>query len=231
MKKSVSFFVAALLVSASPCFAADPVLLSPSEYTAAQFLPAPTADGSPEQQREMAEVKAIQAKMSDADFAKAQKDNDDESIIAFADVLGPSFNLAKLPKTAALFAVVRKEEDTAAKAVKSYFHRNRPWHLDETLKTCERGKNFQTSYPSGHATMGYSMAVILSHLLPDQAAAVMDRAKTYGENRLLCGDHYRSDIVAGQVLGTVVAEELLANPGFKPQFEAAKAELALARAH
>lgn len=232
MKKSASLFVAVLLLSAAPAFGADPaLLLSPSQYSPAQFIPAPAADGSPEQQREMAEVKAIQAKMTDADFAKAQKDNDDESVTAFAEVFGPWFDLTKLPKTAALFAIVRKEEDSAAKASKTFFHRNRPWHLDETLKTCERGKNFQTSYPSGHATMGYTMAVILSHLLPDQANAILNRAKIYGENRLICGDHYRSDIVAGQVLGTMVGEELLANPTFRSTFEGAKAELAAVRTH
>ncbi len=37
--------------------------------------------------------------------------------------------------------------------------------------------------------------------------------------------HYRSDIVAGQVLGTLVAEELLHSAKFQDQFEAAKAEL------
>ncbi|MDR3528412.1 MAG: phosphatase PAP2 family protein [Rhizomicrobium sp.] len=228
MTYSFRLVAAALLLSTAPAFA-DPALLSPSQYTAALMMPAPAADGSAEQQHELAEIKAIQAKMSTADFAKAQSDNDNESVSAFAEVFGPWFDLTKLPKTAALFAVVRKEEDTAGKAVKTYFHRNRPWHLDETLKTCERGKNVQTSYPSGHATMGYSMAVVLSHLLPDQADAIMSRAKSYGENRLVCGDHYRSDIVAGQVLGTVVANELLANPAFQPTFEAAKSELATAR--
>jgi len=228
MKTSANLFAAILLLSAAPAFADPALLLSPSQYSPTQFIPAPAADGSLQQQREMAEVKAIQAAMTASDFATAQKDNDDESITAFADALGPWFDLTKLPKTAALFTLVRKEEDSAAKAVKTYFHRNRPWHLDETLKTCERGKNFQTSYPSGHATMGYAMAVILTHLLPAQASTIMARAKTYSENRLVCGDHYRSDIVAGQVLGTVVAADLLANPGFQSDFEAAKAELAVA---
>ncbi len=226
MKISASFF-AIVLLSAAPVFA-EPALLPPANP--ALMIPAPAADGSTEQQREMAEIKAVQAKMTAADFNKAQSDNDNESITAFADAFGPWFDLTKLPKTAALFAIVRREENGAAKVAKTYFHRARPWHLDPSLKTCERGENFQTSYPSGHATMGYSMAVILTHLLPDQADAIMKRAKAYSENRLICGDHYRSDIVAGQVLGTVVAEELLASPTFQPDFEAAKAELTAARA-
>jgi len=227
MKFSTSLF--ALFAVVAPAFAAEPALLSPSDYSPSLILPAPAADGSAEQKREMAEIKAIQAAMPSEDFAKAQIDNDDESVTAFATTIGPWFDIKKLPKTAALFATVRHEEDVAGKAVKAYFHRNRPWHLEDSLKTCERGKNFQTSYPSGHTTMGYSMAVILTHLLPDQADAIMARAKVYAENRLVCGDHYRSDIVAGQVLGTVVAEKLLANPSFKAEFEAAKAELAVTK--
>ena len=40
--------------------------------------------------------------------------------------------------------------------------------------------------------------------------------------------HFRSDIVAGQELGTVIALSLMQNAAFKADYDAAKAELARA---
>ena len=221
----------AMAVFASPMVAAEPLLLSLSDYQPAIILPAPPADGSAEQKKELAEIKAIQAVMSKEDFAKALNDEETENVTAFAETLGPWFDLTKLPKTAALFATVRAEEKAAAKAAKNHFLRNRPWVLDASLKTCTCEDAPQSSYPSGHTTVGFSDAVILSNLLPEDAPKIMARAKKYAENRLVCGVHYRSDIVAGQVLGTLLAQELLAQPKFKADFDAAKAEITSVRGH
>lgn len=227
MTSNMSFLALALF--AAPALATEPLVLSNAQP--AQLLPAPPADGSAEQKKELAEIKNIQAHMSATDYAKAKSDNDNENVIAFASTIGPWFDIKKMPKTAALFEAVYDEEEVTAKPVKTYFHRTRPWHIDTSLKTCERGKNFQSSYPSGHTTRGYSIAIVLTHLLPDQSDAIMARAKNYAENRLVCGVHYRSDIVAGQVLGTLIAQELLANAKFKSDFDAAKAEIDSVRPH
>jgi acid phosphatase (class A) len=54
----------------------------------------------------------------------------------------------------------------------------------------------------------------------------MARAKEFAENRLVCGMHFRSDIEAGQEMGTVIALSLMQNAAFKADYDAAKAELA-----
>ncbi|GAA0525057.1 acid phosphatase (class A) [Rhizomicrobium palustre] len=221
--------LAAMAFAAIPAFASDQLLLTPD--APARMLPAPPPDGSAEQKREMAELLRLQKTTSATAYEKADKDDKTESVTAFAEILGPWFDMKALPKTAALFQQVRTEEKAAAKTAKTYFLRNRPWVLEPSLKTCTRDDPQQSSYPSGHATLGYSFAVVLAHLLPDDATKIMARAKEYAENRLVCGVHYRSDIVAGQVLGTVVSEELLANANFKAEFEAAQAELTAAKSH
>ena len=53
----------------------------------------------------------------------------------------------------------------------------------------------------------------------------MARAQVFAENRVVCGYHFRSDIVAGKTFGTFVANELLHNPQFQTQYQAAAAEL------
>ena len=198
-------------------------------YNPAQLLPPPPADGSAENKAEMNELQTLQRDSSAAEYAHAKEDGEAESVMAFAGVMGPGFDLKALPKTAALFADLRKEEKDAAKRAKNYFQRNRPWVLESSLKTCTRNDDPKSSYPSGHATMGYSFAVVLAALVPEKAPAIMARAADYANSRLICAVHYRSDIVAGQVLGTAVAVELFSVPKFKAEFDAARAELHSAR--
>ena len=44
------------------------------------------------------------------------------------------------------------------------------------------------------------MGVVLASLLPDKAQAILQRASVFAENRLICGVHFRSDIVAGRLV-------------------------------
>jgi acid phosphatase (class A) len=199
--------------------------LSPRDYDPARVLPPPPADGSPAAKAELAELHAIEAVRTAAEFDKAMADEKDESITAFAQVMGTSFDPAKLPATAKLFADVRVEEKAAATLAKNYFQRTRPWIADPSLQPCAKGDAPKSAYPSGHATMGYAMAIILTELAPEKAPAIMARAAEYAENRLVCGMHYRRDIVAGEALGTLVAEELLRTPAFRAELEAARVEL------
>src|SRR5262249_48913640 len=120
---------------------------------------------------------------------------------------------------------VRNDEKEAATVAKAFFGRSRPWLLEPKLESCSKGDKPKSAYPSGHATMGYSMGVVLASLLPDKAQAILGRAAQYAENRLVCGVHYRRDIVAGEALGSEVAVALLHNAKFKVEYDAAAAEL------
>jgi acid phosphatase (class A) len=97
--------------------------------------------------------------------------------------------------------------------------------VDLRFKSCSKDDEPLSSYPSGHATMGFSMAVVLADLAPKRAPAPLARAADYANSRLVCGMHFRADIVAGQVLGTEAAGDLLRNPRFRADRDAAQAEL------
>lgn len=73
--------------------------------------------------------------------------------------------------------------------------------------------------------MGYAMGATLARLDPVRAPAIMARAQTYGQSRLVCEVHYRTDVTGGKVLGLVVAERLMGNAVFRAHFAAAQAEL------
>jgi acid phosphatase (class A) len=212
------------------------MVLSPEEIDSAKLLPPPPLDGSPAQGAELDELRHIQAVRTPERLEQAKWDGDHEDSSAFAAVLGPQFDLSRLPATRALLAVVENDQSVAASEAKAAFHRHRPWTFEPALKVCERVKpNAQgkpsdplTSYPSGHATLGYSVGVVLADLVPTKATAIMSRASEYAYSRLVCEVHFRSDIVAGQALGTGVGVMLLHAPALQPQIEAARQELAAA---
>ena len=209
--------------------AAAPVYLSSSDYNPEILLPPPPEEGSAAAKAELAELDRIQQRRSQEAFARADRDFRTRNGTIFAAAIGPGFDLDKLPVTAKLLDDVQKDEDAAASLAKNYFHRTRPWIVDPALNSCSKDDDPHSAYPSGHATMAYAMAVVLASLVPQKAQPIMARAADYAENRLVCGMHRRRDIQAGQVLGTVVAELLLRNPGFTTEFAAAERELQAAR--
>ena len=182
----------------SGTFAGTPaVFLTPSQYDPPRLLPPPPNDNSAAAKAELAELKEIERTRSPAQLARARSDDKTENASIFAEIIGPGFDLKALPATARMFADIRREEQAAANAAKDFFKRNRPWIVDSSMASCSKDDAPQSSYPSGHATMGFSMGVVLASLAPEKAQAILARANEYAENRLVCGMHFRRDIEAG----------------------------------
>lgn len=213
----------ALLLLVSACGLANAA--SPGRIDPSLVLPPPPAAGSPQAQDEVGELHAIAGRATPDMLVAAKRDSDDERPDLFNGVLG--FDVTALPATSKLLNDVVKEQSADAGAAKKFFHRDRPWIVDSSIKSCEaHGPGpAQNSYPSGHATLAFSTGVVLAALIPDKAQAVLERAREYAENRLVCGMHFRSDIMAGQDLGTIVAVTLMQDPAFAAEMNAARAEL------
>jgi len=225
MRIAVLVSALALLWSVS----AQAGLLESQQFDPSHFLPPAPAQDSARTQTELAELRAIAASSGAEEKAAAAKDAKDETPDIFNGVIG--FDIATMPETNKLLTMVAEEEDTDSKVAKAYFHRIRPYSADPSLKTCEPIKpgKAANSYPSGHATLAFSMGVVLAELLPAKSQAILARSGQYAERRLVCGVHYRSDIVAGQQFGTILALRLMENPAFRAQMEKARAELRAAR--
>ena len=227
MRTTVVVSVLALFWSAS----AQAGLLDPAQFDPSRFLPPAPAQDSAMTKRELAELRAIAASSSAKDMDAAAKDAKDETPDIFNGVIG--FDIATMPETSKLLTMVAEEEDADSKVAKAYFHRLRPYGADPSLKTCEPVKPGKAaklnSYPSGHSTLAFSLGVVLADLMPGKSQAILARSTQYAERRLVCGVHYRSDIVAGQQFGTILAMRLMENPAFQAQMEKASAELRAAR--
>jgi acid phosphatase (class A) len=86
------------------------------------------------------------------------------------------------------------------------------------------------SYPSGHATIGWIWALVLAEVDPVHANVILARGRSYGESRLVCNVHWQSDIIEGRFLGAAVVSQEQGVAEFRADVEAARRELADARA-
>jgi len=224
MRKLVAAAMAGLaLCVAPPGFGVEFINRIPLET----IIPPPPARGSVIERDEIAEILRVQAAATPAAKALAKHDNDVEDPTIFALAIGPGWNLAKLPKTKFLMDRIMDVDRPDSSAAKHYFNRSRPWIVDPKVQTCAPHESgpAANSYPSGHAMLGYELGVVLASLMPEKAQAILARASLYGENRILCGFHFRSDVTAAEQFGTVLAVEMMQHPVFHGWFLEAKAEL------
>jgi acid phosphatase (class A) len=206
--------------------AQDATYINPQQIPIGALLAPPPAAGSVRQQDDLAAVLRVQSARTPEEVERAKADVT-KSVFRFADVLGPAFNEADLPKAAALFRAAGENATLVAKSGKRYFNRSRPFVSSSAVHPTLLVKpgDAHDSYPSGHATFGYMCAILLAEMVPEKRDALFARGREYGENRVVDGVHYPSDVEAGRIDGTLVAAALLADPRFQTALAAAKAEV------
>lgn len=188
------------------------------------LLPPPPATGSAAAKQDLQAVLAAQQSRT-ADEQSAAKADAERSVFRFADVLGPSMQPATLPKTAAFFERIAAFDKAEVKDAKLHWRRARPSETSDQVHPLSKEKPDDWSYPSGHATFGYTTAVLLANMLPEKRATIFARADLYAQHRVVMGAHYPSDIEAGRLAGTVIGAELLRDADWHADYQAARAEL------
>jgi acid phosphatase (class A) len=132
-----------------------------------------------------------------------------------------------MPATATLWDHMDNDQGIFVSAAKKFFQHPRPYDLDSNIKSfCgSKAGGPKNSYPSGHATVGYLSALVLSMMVPEKSEALRVRADEYGHNRVVCGDHYSADIPASKEAAEIIVGNMIGNPRFQEEFAAAKAEV------
>lgn len=200
--------------------AAEEVYLATEELDTTFFMaPAPSVEAS---RKEVAVVAALQEKRTAEQLALCM-DDIKQSVFRFANVVGENFTTEKLPKATAFFHRVYRTESGFNKQGKNKWERPRPPLLDERVKPIEKLDNF--AYPSGHSAFAFITAIVLADIIPEKRAEIFNRAIEFGNNRVLGGMHFPSDVEAGRQMAAMVAVLMYKNPAFRKDLEEARAEV------
>ena len=137
------------------------------------------------------------------------------------------------PHLYSLLSRIKAYTNLSTKTAKEHYQRPRPFFLNkEPLCTPEeRGKLEKNgSYPSGHNAVGTAMALILTEISPERTDAILARGQAFGLSRIICNVHWYSDTLQGRYMGAYTVASLHADPQFRDDLIAAKADLEAVRA-
>src|SRR5204862_7087868 len=115
----------------------------------------------------------------------------------------------------------------ASTSGKSMWKRKRPFER-ETGPVCigqadsERLARVSSDYPSGHATAGWMAGRLLAEVVPDRATEILERARKFGESRVVCGVHHMTAVEAGYMTAESVLSALHTVAAFRSDVDAAR---------
>jgi acid phosphatase (class A) len=240
MRRHALLSLAFLVLAAGPALALSAApYLKPGDVDLMHLLPPPPALNSADERRDLDYLLTVQRARTPAALMRAESDGA-VTIYRFADGLGSDFTQDKLPAFDAFIVKVMGEEAGPLNMAKNFWHRPRPFEREAALAPPEDLKqgvaNLQPpgaqgpvtyifSYPSGHATFGALMAILLADMVPEKRTELFARGWEYGENRVVGGVHYQTDVDAGRIDAAVIAAALMRDAVFRADFAEAKSEL------
>jgi acid phosphatase (class A) len=150
----------------------------------------------------------------------------------FAEAFGTQIDKKTSPALVKLLDRSIDDVDATAAAAKDHFHRPRPFQRLQLQRVCDKATppkpeahpTHGTSYPSGHSTHGWTVAMILARVAPERSEALLARAQEYEESRLVCGMHFPSDVEAGHEVAIAVVAHLDASSEFQADLNKARKE-------
>ena len=165
---------------------------------------------------------------------RGQQANDDSQwgikgmVRVFSDILGFEISKEKTPAIYKLLYNVLWTENLSTHNAKRKYMRTRPFaqYNEHTWGRFdnERELRFNGSYPSGHTSLGWSTALVLSEMVPELQDTLLRSGYQYGESRVIVGAHYQSDVDAGFLCGTTAVAVMHASEFFQKDLEAARKE-------
>ena len=151
----------------------------------------------------------------------------------FDCVLGTRLTSAPRPALNRLMARLLADSQTLTLEVTTRSPRLRPI-ADSDRRACQRvdeaTRASRNGYPAGGAVAGTVYGELFAALAPDRAGAARRMGAEIGLSRAICATNWPSDAAAGQALGLALYQQAAADPDFADELEAARAELAAARA-
>jgi len=207
--------------------------LAEGAYDGRKAVPPPPAWGSPAYDQDRRTFLDTRALKDSARWSLARQDAREARIMdAYSCALGVTPTRQTTPRLAAMLRRVSHDVRPAISGPKKLYDRKRPYKVDRGAICVRSGMivGLTSDYPSGHATWGWTVGLVLAKAQPDRAEALLARARAYGESRVVCGVHNASSVDAGRINATALVEALGASPDFQADLAAVGAELDAARA-
>ena len=206
--------------------------LAPGALDSAALLGPPPSIGSPRERADRATFRATRRLAGTARWRLATEDNDlgGGAFRRFSCAAGVTVLPTTTPATARIMLRIDADTRNLGLPVKLRYSRLRPL-IGNRLPICVPRAAWMwqnPSYPSAHATEGWAWALVLAELRPDQADALLQNGREFGESRIICGVHFESDVEAGRLLGAAMVARLHTNPAFLADMAQAREELATA---
>ncbi|MHA6204989.1 phosphatase PAP2 family protein [Dyella soli] len=206
---------------------------SVSQLQTAVLLPAAPAAGSPRYEADRQVFRATRALQGTPRWSQAQHDVEYATPVLLDDfscAMGVKLDASQLPQLTALVDQASTAADASTAPAKKANQRQRPFLIDQGA-TCQPTDQLAKSfdYPSGHATRGWAVGLVLTELAPDRASDLLLRSRAFADSRVVCGVHNLSAVEAGAVNGAAVVAALHADAAFQQQLAAARQELAAYR--
>jgi acid phosphatase (class A) len=148
----------------------------------------------------------------------------------FSCAAGVALTPVKTPMLAGMLTRDSADAERAIEPVKAAYRHPRPFTLDEGPLCQSRAALASFDYPSGHATWGWTIGLLLAELVPTRSTQILMRARGYAESRVVCGAHNQSAIDAGLMNAASLVAALHGSQGFRVAMEAVRGEFDAATA-
>jgi acid phosphatase (class A) len=205
-------------------FAAGMNYLTGRNIDLTKLLPPPPPADSEAQKQDMNAVLEIQRKRTPKQIERALADNV-ISIWRYNDVLGPKFKAENLPVMNKFLERAQADARAILTTTKEAWNRPRPVFVNSEVDALGGKPRLPSGYPSGTGLAGALTGIMLANMIPEKRFELFERSAEFLENRVVIGQHYPRDIVAGRIGATVLAAAFFESPAFVKDFDAARAEL------
>ena len=195
-------------------------------------LPAPPEPGSAEFARDVARYEWGKEQRKNPERAALARHDAVWSYATIADAFSGPFGMEISPtNTPNIWKVLEDSLSTSDQmrvAPKAFYHRRRPFAYFNEEPLCPKEDGVwrdEGSYPSGHTLRSMVAALVLAEINPARADGIFVRALHYGENRVIAGAHWQSDVDITRLAAAMAYSRLQTIPAFRSQMERAKGEL------
>jgi acid phosphatase (class A) len=127
----------------------------------------------------------------------------------------------------ALVEMIRPRSIDMINQVKYTYFRKRPYvELEDPTPVPEKEywASMESSYPSGHSCLAWSVALALAEAIPERGQQLLRRGFEFGYNRQIVGFHWATDIEAARLLACGLIARLHAEEEFRNLIQHARAD-------